>query len=291
MELADLLPRERIRVPLQADSLEAGIRILLEALELGPFSGEEAARFLARLRFRDGGFMFSPSPEVWIGVVRSSLPGGAAALGIASEGIPSFQRLLSDQSGSPKVLILIRSGPRFRLTSSAVETLGKELSSPATLESLLGARDAEEARSLITLLRAPISDRLLVRDALTRRVFTISADAPLSEVVDTMARNGLSMLGVVGENLQFMGVVSSSDALRHSLQGGLPSEHHPEVTAREMMSRAVLCLSEDQALEEAALAMVNRDALQLPVIREGELLGFLTRETLLRALFSSEGLG
>jgi CBS domain-containing protein len=290
MELADLLPRERIRIPLQADSLEAGVRILLETLELGPHAPEEAARILARLRFRDGGFMFSPSPEVWIGVVRTSTAGGGAALGIAAEGLPSYQRLLSDQSGSPRILLLIRSGPRFRLSASAVEALGAVLSAPDALAGFMGARDAEEVRSLVTVLRAPISERLLVRDALPPRVFTVSADAPLSEVVDCLARNGLSTVGVVGGNFQFMGVITSADALRHSLQGGLSHEVQSEVTARDVMSRAVLCLSEDQGLEEAALAMVNREAAQLPVIREGELVGFLTRESLLRVLYSSEGM-
>jgi CBS domain-containing protein len=50
------------------------------------------------------------------------------------------------------------------------------------------------------------------------------------------------------------------------------------------MTRSVLCVSEDQALSEAANMMVNRDVEQLPVVREGELVGFVTRESILRAL-------
>ncbi len=50
------------------------------------------------------------------------------------------------------------------------------------------------------------------------------------------------------------------------------------------MTRSVLCVSEDQALTEAANMMVNRDVEQLPVVREGELVGFVTRDSILRAL-------
>jgi len=50
------------------------------------------------------------------------------------------------------------------------------------------------------------------------------------------------------------------------------------------MTRAVLCVSEDQTLVDVASLMVNRDVEQLPVVREGELVGFVTREAVLRAL-------
>jgi CBS domain-containing protein len=51
------------------------------------------------------------------------------------------------------------------------------------------------------------------------------------------------------------------------------------------MTRSVLCVSEGQALVEAANMMVNRDVEQLPVVREGELVGFVTRDSILRALY------
>jgi CBS domain-containing protein len=50
------------------------------------------------------------------------------------------------------------------------------------------------------------------------------------------------------------------------------------------MTRSVLCVSEEQALSEAANMMVNRDVEQIPVVREGELVGFVTRDSILQAL-------
>ena len=51
------------------------------------------------------------------------------------------------------------------------------------------------------------------------------------------------------------------------------------------MTRTVMCVSEEQSLIEAASIMVNRKAEQLPVIREGEMVGLLTRREVLQWLF------
>jgi CBS domain-containing protein len=48
-----------------------------------------------------------------------------------------------------------------------------------------------------------------------------------------------------------------------------------------------MCVSEDQSLVDAANLMVNRDVNALPVVREGVLVGFLHRDTVLKALFMS----
>jgi CBS domain-containing protein len=53
--------------------------------------------------------------------------------------------------------------------------------------------------------------------------------------------------------------------------------------ARDVMTRSVLCVSEEQTLLEASRAMLGRDVGQLPVVREGELIGFLDRMTIMRA--------
>ena len=51
------------------------------------------------------------------------------------------------------------------------------------------------------------------------------------------------------------------------------------------MTRTVMCISEELSLIEAASIMVNRDVGQLPVIRDGEMVGLLTRGEVLRWLF------
>ena len=54
------------------------------------------------------------------------------------------------------------------------------------------------------------------------------------------------------------------------------------------MTRSVLCISEDQPPLDAASMFVNRGVDQLPVVREGKLVGLLTRDAVLGLLFTGQ---
>jgi CBS domain-containing protein len=56
------------------------------------------------------------------------------------------------------------------------------------------------------------------------------------------------------------------------------------MTARDVMTRSVLCVSETQPLSDAARMMVSRKVEQLPVVRDGELVGLITRDAILQAM-------
>jgi CBS domain-containing protein len=283
MELADILTRERIRIPLQAEGLEDGVRILLDTVDPTGELGGDPHDLLDRLRSGDGGYVLSPTPRSWIGIFRAGT-GTAAALGVSSDP-------LEGEDGAFRILFLLRIGHRTRLRDQGIQALSEVLGSPQVEGALLTARSAEEVRSLKALMRVALVSRLRVRDALTPLTYRIYPDTPLHEVVDLMARKGLSALPVVGEGLQVLGVVTAGQALRQSLQGIVREADRVGMTARDVMSRSVLCVTEDQALEDAAQVMVNRDTAQLPVVREGEMVGFLTREAVLRALFTEEPTG
>lgn len=130
---------------------------------------------------------------------------------------------------------------------------------------------------------------LLVEKAVQAAQYRVYPDTPLSEVVDLIVRRGVRAVPVVGERYEVLGIITSGDALGQVLQHSPvePSETAEEADvpmARDLMTRSVLCVSEDTPLVEAAHMMVNRDVEQLPVVRDGELLGFVTRDSILRAL-------
>lgn len=129
----------------------------------------------------------------------------------------------------------------------------------------------------------------LVNDALEPVQYRVYADTPLDEVIDLIVRRGVRAIPVVGEQYEVLGIITSGDALGQILRSS-PAEQPEAATspqplvARDVMTRAVLCVSEDQPLNEAAHMMVNRDVEQLPVVRDGELIGFVTRDSILRSL-------
>ena len=130
--------------------------------------------------------------------------------------------------------------------------------------------------------------QLLVGDALEPVRYRVYPETPLAEVVDLMVRRSVRALPVVGQGFEVLGIITSGDALDHVLRDR-PSDEAGDpriegLAARDVMTRAVLCVSETQQLVEAAQMMVNRDVEQLPVVREGQLVGVITRDGILKAL-------
>ena len=124
-------------------------------------------------------------------------------------------------------------------------------------------------------------------DALEPVIHTVGPDTTLAEVLEIIVGRRVGAVPVVGERREVLGIITSGDALDQLLRGS-PSEDgtsaEERLTARDVMTRTVLCVSEGQPLFEAAQMMVNKRIEQLPVTREGELVGIVTRSKVLRAL-------
>ena len=53
------------------------------------------------------------------------------------------------------------------------------------------------------------------------------------------------------------------------------------------MTRQVLCVSPEQPLSEVASIMTNKDVDRVPVVKDGRLVGYLTRGDIVRKLMGS----
>jgi CBS domain-containing protein len=120
----------------------------------------------------------------------------------------------------------------------------------------------------------------------------VTPATPVRDALDLMVQRRLRALPVVGDKQEVLGIISEWDIMR----GLLP--HVPRVgqdtgsaavpstlKVKDIMSRSVLCISEELGLEEAANMMINKDVEQFPVTSEGKLTGFLTRGDIIRKLF------
>jgi tRNA nucleotidyltransferase (CCA-adding enzyme) len=125
---------------------------------------------------------------------------------------------------------------------------------------------------------------LLVEDALEAVDHRVRPDTPLSEVVDLMVRLAIGAVPVVGDGAEVLGIVTSGDALGQLMHEAPGIDPEEALTARDVMTRSVLCVSEGQPLIEAAHMMLHKDVDQIPVARDGRLVGIVTRTNVLRAL-------
>jgi CBS domain-containing protein len=172
-----------------------------------------------------------------------------------------------------------------------VASLARVLRDDAVVDAMVAARTADEVLAIPQMGAITIQPRLTVRDVMTARVYRVGPDASVREVLDMVAEHRLRAVPVVDEDRGVLGMVTDRDLLRFFLPvvqkttGESPASLK-DTKVREVMSRSVICVSEDQALAEVMSIMVTKDLERLPVVNEGRLTGFLTRGDILRKLFA-----
>lgn len=129
-----------------------------------------------------------------------------------------------------------------------------------------------------------------VREIMTRDVTTAAPGMALEEAADMLARKRLRAMPVIDDEGHVLGMLTD----RLLISGLLPALERAEVGApaasahagevRDIMERAVMCVKEDEPLANVVRLMLDREIERLPVVREGQLVGFLTRGDIIRRL-------
>ena len=212
------------------------------------------------------------------------------ALGVAPRPLQVGKR----DAGGAQVVVLVLAPPAANdLYLQTVAALARALRRDETVDRLAAARTPDEVLAIAEIRDLTIQPRLLVRDVMSPRVFRVSPDTPVRELLELASTHRLRAVPVVGEDREVLGMVTDRDLLRHLLPLALRPGDGPAhgaaspdgLTVRDIMSRSVMCISEEQGLAEVASVMVNKDVERLPVVHEGKLTGFLTRGDILRKLF------
>jgi CBS domain-containing protein len=143
------------------------------------------------------------------------------------------------------------------------------------------------------------------RDVMTQPVMTIASDASLLEAVRIMLQNKISGLPVVDSTGQLAGMVTEGDLLRRVETGtqrrrprwieflvgpGRLAEEYVHASGRkvgEVMTTEVHTVTEDVPLDEIVRVMERYRIKRVPVMRGRELVGIVTRASLLRVLASA----
>jgi CBS domain-containing protein len=106
---------------------------------------------------------------------------------------------------------------------------------------------------------------------------------------------------VVSESGELLGMISHRELLRvvlpkyvkrlssgewaASTLKGRAAEDPLDWAVRDVMARSVLSISESQTLADVASLMATKEIDRFPVVREGTLVGFITRGDIVRRIF------
>jgi CBS-domain-containing membrane protein len=139
-------------------------------------------------------------------------------------------------------------------------------------------------------------------DVMTREVVSIAPDASVLEAVRLMLQHRISGLPVVDAAGKLQGILTEGDFLRRTETGtarkrsrfvefllgpGRLAQDYAHASGRkvgEVMTPDVYTVTEDAPLEQVVHLMERHRIKRLPVVRDGKVIGIITRANLMRAV-------
>jgi CBS domain-containing protein len=136
---------------------------------------------------------------------------------------------------------------------------------------------------------------------MTREVLTVGPDTPIAEIAKVLLERRISGMPVI-EDDEIIGIVSEGDFIRRPEIGTdkrtgslwlklFTAEQSPVdfikihgLSARDVMTRPAITVTEDAPLHEIADLFESRHIKRVPVMRDGKLVGIVSRANLVQAL-------
>jgi CBS domain-containing protein len=301
VKLRDVLVPDHVAVPLQARTArEATHRLAEKLIQAGAIANPE--RLLSVIDQAWPEDMVSVGEHAFLPHFRTDATETlVAALGVAPRPI-AWEK---DPNRTARVVILVVAPPKEAASYlQLVGALARALSDTDTVQALLNARTADDVMAVAGIDAVELTGDLTVRDVMTERIFTVDPDRTLGEAAHLMLEHDIRALPVVNEGGSLVGIITHKELLKFLIPDYVqraktgafraPTRHQilkgtsdpKEILVKEAMARTVLCVSHDQRLSDVANLMNNKDVDRFPVVKEGIVVGFLTRADLIRRLLT-----
>ena len=116
---------------------------------------------------------------------------------------------------------------------------------------------------------------LLARDVMATEVISVQPSMTVQELAKLLAERRISGAPVVDYRGMLLGIVSDADIL---------SRRRNEETVRLIMTTDVIAVAEDESVQEIALLLSVKRINRVPVLRQGKLVGIVSRTDIVKAM-------
>jgi CBS domain-containing protein len=115
------------------------------------------------------------------------------------------------------------------------------------------------------------------KDIMTRDIITVSPAMPIKTLAMTLVKNQISGAPVAAKNGKIIGVVSEADIV---------SKKGKDV--KSIMSKEIISVDEDTAVEEIARLMTAQKINRVPVMHGDKVVGIVSRADIVSAIARGE---
>jgi len=142
------------------------------------------------------------------------------------------------------------------------------------------------------------------RDVMTSHAISVGPDLPVQAVANSLVKNGISAVPVVGNDGKLLGIISEGDLIRRvetgterrrswwlemissgrSLAAEFAKTHG--LKAEDIMTTFVITADQDMPLHEIAELMERHGVKRVPIVENEQVIGIVSRANLVQALAS-----
>lgn len=151
---------------------------------------------------------------------------------------------------------------------------------------------------------------MIARDIMTREVITVAPNDKVEETVRLLVDNKISGIPVVDAERHVVGIVTENDLMVKASELKVPFyvtlfdsiiflenpirfnnnlKKYAAVLVKDAMTQKVITVEEDTPVSDVVDIMQDKSINRVPVVRNGKLVGIITRNDILKSLVKGNG--
>ncbi len=121
---------------------------------------------------------------------------------------------------------------------------------------------------------------LEAKDIMTKKVICINKDLPVVDAIRLMAKNNITGIPVVKDDMTLLGILSEQDVLRlfHTF------EDEKDRTVNEFMTQPAVHFEEEEPLLDVCYCLRDNNIRRVPVTSNGKVVGVISRSDILKCI-------
>jgi Predicted signal-transduction protein containing cAMP-binding and CBS domains len=109
-------------------------------------------------------------------------------------------------------------------------------------------------------------------ELMTEDIITVTPETHVQKAVDILLEKNIGSLGVIDDDSNLVGVITSNDFLHVVSEGDFDND----ATIEEFMTKDVVTIKPADSIKTAAARMITNGISHLPVQDDGEIVGMLS---------------
>lgn len=130
---------------------------------------------------------------------------------------------------------------------------------------------------------------ILVEDYMTRKLITFQPEQSILEVMEAFASHGISGGPVLDDNGFLVGIISEADCMKQISESRYFNQPILDKAVSNFMSTEVQTIPHDMSIFDAADVFARFNRRRLPVLKDGLLVGQISRKDIVIAALKLSG--